>query len=293
MSKLLLLGASGFTGRYLKERLLKRDLQLICPSRGELPLFSRASEIRDYLQEHRPDTICNLAGLSHVEQSNPDEIYRVNALFVADLLEAAVQTPSVRRIVLAGTANIYGNTKGAVKETDFAGIRPQNHYGASKFLMEQFTHWHRDPLEICVTRPFSCIGIGQKPTFLLPKLVQSFKRKDPTVRLGNTDVRRDFVDIRDVAAIYESLLTSDRPLPPTVNIASNKTHSIGEILEELTRISGHTIRIEQDPGLVRKNDLFFQQGDDTLLKESVAYRPRFDFRSTLQWMYSETQGADS
>ena len=57
-------------------------------------------------------------------------------------------------------------------------------------------------LGIVLTRPFNYTGVGQEPRCLIPKILNHFKTQALHIELGNTDVARDFSDVRDVARAY-------------------------------------------------------------------------------------------
>ena len=70
-----------------------------------------------------------------------------------------------------------------------------------------------------------------------------------------------------------------------VRPVSGVVSSIGDILDRLTAISGHTIEVEVNPAFVRKDDVEMLGGDVTLLRRTLPdWQPR-DLGDTLQWMY--------
>jgi len=137
-------------------------------------------------------------------------------------------------------------------------------------------------LNAIAVRPFNCIGVGQNETYVVPKLVSHFRNEFSEIKMGNVDVRRDFVDVRDVARMYLALIQSDLN-PSAVNFCSGKATSIKEIIEILAHISGKNISIIQDKSLFRENENKYICGDDTLLK-SLPFRCSYSLTDTLNWM---------
>src|SRR5262249_12626397 len=163
----LVSGETGFTGRHLMERLdLDRSLEVLRSRALGLDLRS-AESIERALQESRPDVVVNLAAISSPAESDHRLIYEVNAFAVESLLQVLKRTGFAGRLVQASSANIYGNRSAAmILETDMP--EPVNHYACSKYQAERFCAMAAAGFEIVLTRPFSCIGVGQKPSFLLP-----------------------------------------------------------------------------------------------------------------------------
>lgn len=282
----LILGDSGFTGRHLMD---------LCHDDPEIDgigaaAFGRTdltdpSAIARLLDRTQPEVIVNLAAISSPGEADYRRIYEVNAFGVQNLLDAMTASGFAGRFILASSANIYGNrTTAVIRETDMPD--PVNHYACSKLLAERFCAMSDGVgggFRTVLVRPFSCIGVGQKPNFLLPKIIRHFRERAPVIELGNIDVRRDFVDIRDVALVYRRLMTVDNP-PDVLHIASNRTWSISEIIDCLSMISGHTIDVRVNPAFVRANDLLFQQGDDSRMR-SLGITCRYSMEDTLRWMY--------
>jgi nucleoside-diphosphate-sugar epimerase len=280
--RVLVLGETGFTGRHLTERLRQDAGVEVLPSRAFGLDLRSANSIEAAVRECHPNVVVNLAAISSPAENDHRLIYQVNAFAVETLLQALKRTGFAGRLVQASSANIYGNRSAAmIEETD--PPEPVNHYACSKYLAERFCAMAAAEFEIVLTRPFSCIGVGQKPNFLLPKIVRHFQAKAPMLELGNIGVRRDFIDIRDVAAVYHRLICA-ATVPGMLHICRNETHSIEEIIQALSRISRHSLEIRVNPAFVRANDLLFQQGSDAGMR-TLGLSCVYGLEDTLRWMY--------
>jgi nucleoside-diphosphate-sugar epimerase len=295
--RVLVTGSSGFTARYVVPLLLRRGhsvlgLESKARQDGAFPVLNHdltddTTRLRAELREFRPTHVLHLAALSHVTDSSPAAYYAVNTIGTENLLRT-LQASGVelQRIVLAGTANVYGNTpRSPIREDETPA--PQNHYGFSKLLMEQVAgNWFRN-LPVTVARPFNYTGVGQAESFLVPKIVGYFARRAPLIPLGNLSVSRDISDVRFVAEIYCRLLEA-RTSHFVVNICSGRSIPLRSILEELQAISGHVCNVEKDPALVRTQEISDLKGDDYRLRSilpDLAQPP--EFRETLKWMYEQ------
>jgi GDP-4-dehydro-6-deoxy-D-mannose reductase len=68
---------------------------------------------------------------------------------------------------------------------------------------------------VITARSFNHTGPGQLPTFVLPAFAKQFAEieagiRPPKLAVGNTDVERDFSDVRDVVRAYSALLSKGK-----------------------------------------------------------------------------------
>jgi nucleoside-diphosphate-sugar epimerase len=139
---------------------------------------------------------------------------------------------------------------------------------------------------VVMARPFNYNGVGQSDSFLIPKIVSHFVRKQPTLELGNMDVWREFNDVRDVVKAYRLLLEA-APIGQIVNVCSSNLVSLKEALALATELTGHSLEPRVNQMFVRANEVLKLGGDTTLLKTFIpAWQPR-RLRETLAWMLSE------
>lgn len=293
MDTVLVTGAAGFTGRYLTEALRRAPGMHVVGTnyRGDGADDSLGCDLTDFEQARRlverirPDLVVHLAGLTFVGHPEPLDFYRINVLGTDHLLRALAGLDAVpRKIVVAGSANVYGAAGKQVIPESTCPL-PINHYAASKLAQENLSRTWFDRLPIIVTRPFNYTGRGQDEKFVIPKIVAHFRRRAPTIELGDIDVERDFSDVRDVAALYVALLSCDES-STVVNLCSGTAVSIREAIRHLERIAGYEIEVRQDPELLRRNEIPTLRGDTGRLEELAGHRERIPLSDTLEWMYS-------
>lgn len=287
--RVLVTGASGFTGRYVIERLLADGCEVLNLSGGRGSLASGSVNLLDreglrrLLHELQPELVVHLAAISFVAHGDADEIYRVNIVGTRNLLEAlaALPTPPAH-VLLASSANVYGNVGGILDEC--SPYSPQNDYAVSKMAMEAMASLWKDQLPITIVRPFNYTGVGQSERFLIPKIVSHFQRRAPVIELGNIDVSRDFYDVRCVAVLYSRLLAV--PASGEVyNICSGVEWSLQRVVETLRELSGHNIEVRVNPAFVRDNEVKSLRGTNEKVLAKVGAMPAYDFSTTLAWMY--------
>ncbi|QYE36745.1 GDP-mannose 4,6-dehydratase [Polymorphobacter sp. PAMC 29334] len=275
---------SGFTGRYVENTLRSKGHEIVDPEIASpgFDLKERDSLVTAFAVAE-PDAVIHLAAISFVGHGDPADFYRVNTVGTTNLLEAAAAARHVpTKIILASSANIYGNSP-LSPLTEVMPAAPVNHYACSKLAMELMARQWFDRLPILVTRPFNYTGVGQSPSFLIPKIVDHFRRRAEVVELGNLDVARDFSDVRDVAAAYARLL--DSPVAGAiVNICSGRSYSLQWIVDSCAEITGHTIKIVTNPAFMRAEEVKMLTGSSAKLDAITGKMERHDFIGTLRWM---------
>ncbi|MGH8152062.1 MAG: NAD-dependent epimerase/dehydratase family protein [Rhodanobacteraceae bacterium] len=292
-SRALVTGCHGFTGRYLVRELEAAGYTVVGlahasdpPTPGVLRanLLDRAA-VRRAVNQARAEVVVHLAAISFVAHGDADQIYRVNVVGTRNLLEALAESEvTPRSVVLASSANIYGN--GAVEPvTEAVPAAPANDYAVSKAAMEYMARLWMDRLPVTLVRPFNYTGVGQSEKFLVPKIVAHFRRGASTIELGNTDVARDFSDVRDVARAYAAIVAT-APTGAVVNICSGVAHSLDAVLEMMAKIAGYRIDVQVNPAFVRGNEVRRLTGSNARLREVTGFTPAIPLEDTLRWMYA-------
>lgn len=286
----LITGINGFTGKYVADELESTGFTVygIGAVASDLPRYFQVDlldkqGLADVVREVQPAVVVHLAAIAFVGHGNVDDFYRVNVIGTRHLLEAlALNAKSLEAVLLASSANIYGNTiEGVLAEN--TPPNPANDYAVSKLAMEYMAKLWLDKLPIFFVRPFNYTGVGQTEDFLLPKIVAHFRRRAPFIELGNLDVWRDFSDVRMVAQAYRRLLKV-KPVGQSINVCSGKTHSLREVFAMAEKISGHRMDVRVNPAFVRTNEVKSLCGDVTRLRSLVGEWQAPAIEETLRWM---------
>ncbi len=277
--RIALTGASGFTGRYVADALDRAGF-------GHVALdvdLRDPSAVDQAVAGTRFDALIHLAGKAFVDSTDWQSFYTVNQIGTFNLLDAVARHHPASRCVLAGSAQVYGpGAEGLIGES--TPINPANHYAISKAAMELGASAWKDRLDIVIARPFNYTGIGQGVEYLVPKLVDHFRRKASVVELGNTWVKRDFGDVRSVADAYVELVRT-KDAPQIVNLCTGVVHSIDNILSILSELSGHSLEIRVNQNFVRAHDVPVLGGDPARLHQTLPGWKHYPLRDTLSWMY--------
>jgi nucleoside-diphosphate-sugar epimerase len=288
----LVTGIDGFTGPYVKQHLEALGYRVYGITNNyhnnAIDTFTanllKREEIVKAVSLVNPEVVIHLAAVSFVADDDIDNMYAINIVGTRNLLQAlAGQQCLPRSIVLASSATIYGNSRTSFLDED-TELAASNDYGVSKLAMEKMAYLWSSKLPITIVRPFNYSGVGQSVRFLIPKIVSHFVRKARTIELGNIDVYRDFSDVRMVANAYAAI--ADKGYSgETFNICSGTLHSIQEILDLMTDISGHSLNVEINPAFVRNNEIVRLGGSKGKLDQHVVDLPNYSLKDTLEWMY--------
>ena len=298
MTRTLVTGAAGFTGRYVADALAQHghDVHGLvhCHEPGPVAGFEHThgadladlDSVRKIVAEVRPDHVIHLAAIAFVAHGDVEQMYRTNIVGTRQLLEALADTFTPSSVLLASSANVYGNAReGVLDET--VPPAPANDYGVSKLAMEHVAKLYASRLPITVVRPFNYTGRGQDPNFLLPKIVAHARERVPVIQLGNLDIARDFSDVRTVAAAYAKLLTEPAAIGETYNISSGKAVSLRSVLEIVSDLSGHPLQVTVNPDLVRANEVRSLCGSAAKLESVIGPLDAITLRQTLDWMLQD------
>jgi nucleoside-diphosphate-sugar epimerase len=278
---ILLTGADGFTGQHFSKAAIDRGYLVHTLASDLLDAEALASE----LSSTAFDYIVHLAAISAVTHSDELALYQVNLFGTLNLLRALVlQTPAPAKVLIASSANIYGNASES-PISELATPAPVNHYAMSKLATEYMLEQHQAQLPLIIVRPFNYTGPGQDDRFVIPKLVDHFINRKAQVELGNVSVEREFNDVRSVCDTYLELLTHGEARE-IYNICSGTTYSLTQVVKILSRLTGHDIEIQVNPRFVRKNEVHCLSGNPAKLEACLGDLKHRSLEETLEWMLS-------
>lgn len=242
------------------------------------------------LEEHRPEWVVHLAAQSHVAHSwtDPAATLQVNVCGTANLLNALVATGFKGRLLYVSSADVYG----AVPEHDLpvaedADVAPRSPYASSKVAAEVLCRqWARTrQLDVVIARPFNHTGPGQRTDFALPGFARELagiklQRQAPRIGVGDLDVTRDFLDVRDVANAYLSLLSKGRS-GETYNVCSGREVHLGDALQRMVSLADVVAEIEVDVARLRPSEQRRMCGSHARITADTGWVPRIPFDETL------------
>lgn len=298
----LVTGASGFVGRHLLNELAREtSWNLVGLARGradfeaDVRVVSCDLRNRDLVHRvvdrYRPGVIFHLAAQSYVPRSNADPTGTLvnNITGQVNLLEACRALDTSPRIVIVSSGEIYGPVDvSELPITEDFPFRPQNPYAVSKATQDLLGYQYAvaSDMDIIRARPFNHVGPGQDDRFVVGTFARqvvevSLGRVEPTILTGNLDVRRDFLDVRDVVSAYR-LLAHFGDAGCAYNVASGTSVRIGDMLQKMIAIADIQVEVQRDPARMRTVDVEDVVGDASLLRSATAWAPRYKLDETLR-----------
>jgi GDP-4-dehydro-6-deoxy-D-mannose reductase len=235
------------------------------------------------LDAERPSAIYHCAGVAdvHGAWSAPAYALHVNAIGTHYLLEAVRALGLDCRVLITGSALVYRPSAEPIDEDHAIG--PSTPYGVSKLAQEMTAR--ESPLDTLLARPFNHAGPGQSPAYVTSAFAQQIAeieagRRDPVLRVGNLDARRDITDVRDTVRAYHALVERGGVRRP-YNICSGQAHSMRELLDILLSFARARVRVETDPARLRPSDTPVVHGSHARITAETGWEPGIPIEQTL------------
>jgi nucleoside-diphosphate-sugar epimerase len=250
----LVLGASGFIGRWVADALEAsgaevvrsvRDPDFAGAGEGEVHLVDllRPGSAEQLVARVRPQVVFNLAGYG-VDRAERDEAFaaRLNGELVKELCYAirAVRDDewTGQHLVHAGSALEFGVVSGDL--SDPWHCRPTTVYGKTKLAGSEHVVGavQRGDLRGMTARLFTVFGAGEHEGRLLPSLLEA-AAGDGDLPLTAGQQRRDFTWVGDVAEGLLRLGVRTEILPEgALNLATGALLTVREFVDRAAPILG-------------------------------------------------------
>ena len=287
-------GVNGFVGHHLVAELVAAGAEVVGighePDGGPAGLSDYVSQdlTQGWPQGLEVRAVVHLAGLSAVGPSfdDPQRYLDQNSAMVTHLCEGVLaHSPGVRLLVVSSGAVYDAHQDLPLDETGRIGF--SSPYVVSKVLVEnQVAYYAGRGLDAVVARPFNHIGPGQGLGFLVPDLLAAADAaavSGQPLRVGDLGTRRDYTDVRDVARAYRLLLEADDLGARVFNVCSGRSWSGRELLGVLEDAWPHgRVEVEVDDRRIRPRDPREIVGDNTRLRQAVAWKPEIDIADSIR-----------
>lgn len=258
--RVLVLGSSGFIGRWVARLLCEAGAHLFLPIRDmdaaqhvfakygvagsvvKLDLLD-PQQLGDLIRDVKPSVVFNLAGYGvDRRERSIDLAYRINEDLPGVICRALGDVGSGPNwygpsIIHAGTAMEYGAISGDLRED--SETHPTTLYGKSKLAgtTNLMRHCESYRLVGLVGRLFAVYGPGEIDGRLLPTLAENAGTNEP-IELTAGLHRRDFVYVEDAAEALLRLGLARSKSSGVVNIASGTLTSIRSFTETAAGVYG-------------------------------------------------------
>lgn len=242
------------------------------------------------------DVIVHLAAQSSVRRSfdEPASTLSDGTLPALNMLNHIRESGEKTRMLLVGSADEYGvvpESELPIAETH--AVAPASPYALAKSIQNQFGTMFGAlyGIDTVMTRSFNHTGPGQREDFVLANFARQVAeikrgRREPVIEVGNLDIRRDFLDVRDVCDAYVVLLKKGRS-GQTYNVCSGNSYRIRDLLDKICALAGVNVQVRVDQARIRPVDMPDLRGDATKINEHTGWRPKLDINETLKSMLED------
>ncbi len=240
--------------------------------------------LQDLFAAEQPDYVFHLAAQAFVPSSwkDPWATLENNIRGQLNVLLAAVAMERFPRILVVGSADEYGIVfpeELPISETN--PLRPNSPYAVSKVAQDMmgYQYYASHKLPVVRVRPFNHIGPGQSPAFVTADFAKQIAEveaglREPVMRVGNLEARRDFSDVRDIIRGYYLALSEGEP-GEVYNLGAERSYSIRQVLDGLLALSETRVTVEQDPTRLRPSDV------PEILADCAKFRSRTGWRAEI------------
>jgi nucleoside-diphosphate-sugar epimerase len=308
--RVLVTGADGFMGSHLTERLLGYGARVSIHVRGNStigttqyslknikPLEKRFEDIitgdigspdcRSLVKKNAPDIIFHLAADAYVPNSfsHPLEVMETNVLGTLNMLHAAMETKSVKRIVCTSSSEIYGMTIGGAIDEEHP-LYPSSPYAASKVAADRYcyAYWNTYKVPVAIIRPFNTYG--PRHTYdVIPKFIELALKGETLTIHGDGTQTRDFTYVDDMIDAFLVMGSHPNAVGKAVNFGTGKDITINYIARKIKEISGSDCRIVHTAD--RTSQVRRLNCDYGLAKKLFGWKPKVfideGLRRNIEW----------
>ena len=320
----LVTGGAGFIGSNLVEYLLKNDVKKVVildnfstGHRHNVEVFLEddrceliEGDIRDVETCKNAmqgvDYVLHQAALGSVPRSINDPITSndVNVSGFLNMLVAAKESASVKRLVYAASSSTYGDHPGLPKVEDKIG-KPLSPYAVTKYVNELYADvfYKTYGLETIGLRYFNVFGPKQDPdgayAAVIPKFIGQFLNNEDLTINGDGKHSRDFTFIENVVQANIKAALSDNPeaVNQVFNVAFGDNTNLNQLVEAL--INGlKTLQINPSASKIihgpdRAGDVKHSLADISKAHNLIGYKPLFSFeegiKQTVSWYCNDNK----
>jgi NDP-4-keto-2,6-dideoxyhexose 3-C-methyltransferase len=318
----LIVGSTGQIGHYLGDHLVEQGYHVYGMSRHVDPTKQKQTHIcqiqGDINQHHLisqiittllPNEIYHLASPTTIIETVNDPLltYQTNIMSLTHICETIRSLDRPIRLLTTSSSEIYrGHLSKQSKEYTFSEqdthFKPRTPYAFSKAMSQWVIDYYRTtyhlPFYVCVLG--NVISPRLRDGYLMSKVVKHVQT-NPTeiLRLGNINLKKDFLHAHDVARAMWSMMVKLNPNDYVVT--SGQTHSLCELIDLVYQERGFHLRWYNNQGTNIGTDQLMVLSDASLCREyeipeeslcgrrssqlDLVWHPEYTLQSLVHEMY--------
>jgi nucleoside-diphosphate-sugar epimerase len=308
--KTCVIGGAGFIGSHLVDYLInERNCEVIVLDNlitGQVKNINKKAnfiwfDIRDneneltrILKENQIEYVFNYAAEPYIPEcfERPMHFFDINATSVLRVLNAC-QAADIKGLLQVSSAEIYGDMKGKIKESD--PVEPHSTYGVSKLAADGLVQvrWKEAKVPSIALRQFNCVGERETHEYVIPEIISQLAESN-IVNLGNNSFR-DFLYAGDAVKMAVELLEKGE-FGEVYNMGSEDGIQIYDLAHLIGKLIGHSeVIINIDQSRVRPWEIWHLQSDNSklysvigsksivTLEDSLARTIKYFYNNDKKW----------
>ncbi len=309
MKKYLITGSSGFVGRKFIEHINRfpsgnsvAGIDVVYPiydvnNFGNIDFTFRQFDLRDkdrlckVIYDFAPDYVLHLASYSSVTGSwkSPGTSFQNNVNTFLNLVESIRSVGLKCRLLSVGSSEEYGTVD--IKDLPLSEdhtLNPTSPFGIARYSQELVAKLYAEVygLDIIMTRSFNHIGPGMSHENSISSFARQLveirnSKKNELLVTGDTDIVRDFIDVRDVANAYEMLLLNGRK-GEIYNVCSGCGISLQNIIQIMCELLGIEITVKENKKLLRPKDNPVIIGNNSKIKSEIHWKNEIPIETSIR-----------
>jgi len=282
MTKILLLGGSGFLGQSLLRKLEQKNSVKLMIHNSNLQTNAQKfnGDIlskNSFIHEIRDDQIIiNLLGQI---TSNESDLIDSNILGGLNLLNSCIDK-KIKHIILISSINVYGeNLERPSKEID--PLHPKTTYGIVKMITERIYRQFSETngINVTVLRLADIYGPNKKNGFLT-QIINSLNDKTIVpVCYNDGKQQRDMLYIDDAIDCILNVINNPHHGFNSFNVSSGKRYSINELISKIEKISKSKLIVNYSSEIPDEQCIW---ADNEKAKKILKFEPKIDIEIGLK-----------
>ncbi len=312
--KVLVTGGAGFIGSHTVERLLQEGAAVTVLDNFRTGLRENMQAVQDDIQfiegsileakdlakaTKGQDLIMHLAAQLEITRAldDPVEDLVTNTVGTLNVFKAAVAN-GIPKVVMASSAGVYGQAVETPQREDTHPTNPNWAYGVSKLATEKYARVFEESNGLKVVPLRYGIVYGPREWYgrVLTIFIKRALEGQPLVIFGDGKQIRDFVSVKDVAAMNLLCLDNSAADNEVFNVSTARGIDINTLAELVKKASGKDIEIiheEVEEGKASKyyDRIRLPQELKTLVqsydkaKKLLNWEPTVDFEAGIKEEY--------
>ena len=234
-------------------------------------------------KENQIEYVFNYAAEPYIPVSfeRPLHTFNINAMGALKVMNAA-QEAGVKGILQVSSAEIYGEAKGKVNESE--PVIPHSTYGAAKAVIDSLVQirWKETQTPAIAMRQFNCLGERETHPYIVPEIISQISDSNfnGVVKLGNNSFR-DFQYAGDAVRMAVELLEKGN-FGEVYNMGSEEGIKMYDLAILIGKLMNKEVTVEVDQARVRPWEIWHLQSDNTKLYSTIDYRPEVSLQEGLK-----------